>query len=876
MTQEERDLQKEQDALKIRLISLEKEVALQEERNLLDNKRLRELEDEYGAIKKSGVWHGLRVAKRGVRIAGQLLLRKKTFRQVFSQSSKRKIARKKIKKVKYKLYESGFTSKAVEELESLFLKADYPVQKNEYAWELALWYANQYTHDDAKKALFYLDQLKEKKMDKPFRLKAAVMKAECFHFTGDQEEGNRAIVPFFEDELYPNPNICFAKANLEKVNARKMDWINQALSYYKLANVNTNDGQRSFYDSLTAIGTIPVDTDHTPLVTVIIPAFNAEHTISTSIESLLKQSWDNLELIVVDDCSTDHTAKVVERYELADSRVRLIRAEHNGGAYTARNIALNVANGVFVTINDADDWSHPDKIATQALHLIKNPSVMANTSEQARVTEDMKFYRRGKPGEYIFANMSSLMFRREPVLNKLGYWDSVRFGADGEFKRRVKLTFGNDAVTDLKTGPLSFQRQSKGSLTGSGVFGFHGFFMGARKEYFHSYSDYHQSGKSLYYDFPTVSRPFPVPEPMKINRVKPETRRHFDVIIASEFRLMGGTNMSNVEEIKAQQRYGLRTGLIQMNRYDFSSRKETNPAVRELIDGEQVQMLVYGESVSCDVLIIRHPPVLEELQNYLPDVKANVINVIVNQPPKRDYGSNGRTLYHINQCASHLKHYFGKSATWFPIGPLVRETLYNYHKKELKTISLSQKDWVNIIDINEWQRPKRPKHKDKIIIGRHSRDQYVKWPSNKGELLSIYPDAEPFEVRILGGAEAPKNVLGELPVNWNVAEFGSIHPKEFLASLDVFVYYTHPDWVEAFGRVIFEAMAAGVPVIIPPQYKELFGNAAIYSTPDKVKENIQELMEDEKKYAEQVERATAFVDSQFGYTKHLLRIGKTE
>src|SRR5699024_10388587 len=99
-------------------------------------------------------------------------------------------------------------------------------------------------------------------------------------------------------------------------------------------------------------------------------------------------------------------------------------------------------------VNDADDWSHEKKIATQVTHLLKNPSYIANSSAHARLTEDLKLYRRGTPGRYIFPNMSSIMFRREPVLEKLGFWDSVRFAADGEFKRRLIKVFGKDSFID--------------------------------------------------------------------------------------------------------------------------------------------------------------------------------------------------------------------------------------------------------------------------------------------------------------------------------------------------------------------------------------------------------------------------------------------
>src|SRR5699024_12652116 len=74
------------------------------------------------------------------------------------------------------------------------------------------------------------------------------------------------------------------------------------------------------------------------------------------------------------------------------------------------------ATGEYVTVNDADDWSHAEKIATQVQYLIDYPTVIANTSEHARLTEEgLKLYRRGTPGKYIFPNMSSLMFRRKPV-----------------------------------------------------------------------------------------------------------------------------------------------------------------------------------------------------------------------------------------------------------------------------------------------------------------------------------------------------------------------------------------------------------------------------------------------------------------------------
>lgn len=120
----------------------------------------------------------------------------------------------------------------------------------------------------------------------------------------------------------------------------------------------------------------------------------------------------------------------------------------------------------------------------------------------------------------------------------------------------------------------------------------------------------------------------------------------------------------------------------------------------------------------------------------------------------------------------------------------------------------------------------------------------------------------------------PRRILGgKLPKNWRVTPFGDTSPKEFLSQHDFFVYFTHPDWIESFGRTIIEAMAVGVPVILNDVYRPLFGDAALYATPQTAVEIARKLHADPVAYAEQVEKAQRLVVERFSYETHLRRIG---
>ena len=102
-----------------------------------------------------------------------------------------------------------------------------------------------------------------------------------------------------------------------------------------------------------------------PTVSVIIPTYNRADTLGTAVESVLDQTMADLELVVVDDASTDHTDEVVEGYAESDDRVRRVAHEQNRGGSAARNTGIDAATGEYVAFLDSDDVWHPEKLEQQ-------------------------------------------------------------------------------------------------------------------------------------------------------------------------------------------------------------------------------------------------------------------------------------------------------------------------------------------------------------------------------------------------------------------------------------------------------------------------------------------------------------------------------
>lgn len=134
------------------------------------------------------------------------------------------------------------------------------------------------------------------------------------------------------------------------------------------------------------------------LVSIITPTWNCAPFICETIKCVLAQTYQNWELIISDDCSTDNTNNVVEPYLAIDSRIKYIRNDHNSGAAVTRNNALRVAKGRWIAFLDSDDLWLPEKLEHQVMFMEENNYAFSyhEYTEMSEAGEDLGVYVSGK------------------------------------------------------------------------------------------------------------------------------------------------------------------------------------------------------------------------------------------------------------------------------------------------------------------------------------------------------------------------------------------------------------------------------------------------------------------------------------------------
>jgi len=146
-----------------------------------------------------------------------------------------------------------------------------------------------------------------------------------------------------------------------------------------------------------------------PLISIVMPCYNSEDFIQEAIESVLCQTYKNIELIIVDDFSVDDSKSIINRFASQDRRIKFIYKEVNEGAAVSRNIALDLAQGDYIAFLDSDDVWNVDKLESQINYLLEHDynfvfsyhNVMSTSGEYCHTIKAPKTVTRNK---LLFSN----------------------------------------------------------------------------------------------------------------------------------------------------------------------------------------------------------------------------------------------------------------------------------------------------------------------------------------------------------------------------------------------------------------------------------------------------------------------------------------
>lgn len=768
----------------------------------------------------------------------------------------------------------GFTEDALAELERVRRSGDTHRQPVARAAEtLARWYGTEKKYDIALDRLIYARVLNGNRH--PERLRTLE------HHLLTQLDLFEEADLLFENSGAQSADMHLVQANLrlrqaetgrlsreqaDRERLELIDWVFHRNSLVPISQLVDSSGPLEFASLRAEPSTdgLPDVTD--PVVSIVVPAYNAESTLATSVNSLRAQTVQNIEILVVDDASTDNTSAVAKGLASDDPRVKVLQHDQNLGAYGARNTGLTNAAGEYFTVHDADDWSHPQLLERQLQALAANDAP-GSFSRLARVSPQLEFLLRiYRPMlEPIHWNYTSLLTKTE-TLRDLGGWDTVRAHADSELIERMREHFGEDSLVETDTDvPLSFFSVSGNNLTESKDTGLRSVDFGSRKEYteqarfwrqqtlaegeMHSYREYPRQG---------AKSPFFTSRSLAGNR--DQISQSYDLILGSDLSLLGGTRRCNLAYIDCARKLGLRIGIFNTPRYRSRGTGSIDPSYRELFQSADVDLLQPEDHVSAQALLVHHPPVLRHTFDRYPNIEAVNHYLLVNQLPwqTKDYIE---VQYEASAVHRRYADAFGKGPTWISISPRVQR----YLGTELPADAILDDDWYPIVSWADTSPPTRTVGAAAApVVGRHSRDHSTKWPEDPEILAKSYLANTDYEVRLLGGTKAAEQVLGYRPKNWVVYPFDSLSVEEFVRGIDIFVHFHHSLYIEEFGRNIAEAMAMGVPCVLPTEYAEIFGDAAVYAEPDDVARTIGDLWADGDRYSEYSRRGAAFVSEYCG------------
>lgn len=554
------------------------------------------------------------------------------------------------------------------------------------------------------------------------------------------------------------------------------------------------------YRRLSAPTTAAVDGD---LVTVVMSTYRPDGDLLVAARGVLEQTWRHLELLVVDDASPAGSEELLEQVAGLDPRVRVVRAERNGGTYAVRNLALRLARGRWMTFQDSDDWTHPRRLEHQVTPLLDGPA-LATRTRAVRAFPDLSLTYVGYPPARL--NASSLMFEIAPVRSLVGGFDDVRKSGDLELPLRLEAVRPGSCVDLRDPWPLAITQLRPDSLSRSDSVP--GWSRWDRLAYRDQLTGWHNQVRAGRSDprLPREPRPFPVPTPAwAADRTEGPPRR-WQVVVLADLREESATAAPALGAARTAAAAGLRTALVHAEGPDpLATRREgvaaaVSAAVRE--GGVGRTGLEEGDEV--DLLVVLDPAAVLHVAS----LGLRVARVVVVEGPGAAPASG--------EVAEALVRLTGHQPLPARRLPVVAGPVPELPRRR----ALPRPGAAGGTAGPALHGPGAPGRA--AVIGHHLPDRRERWPQDAETLRLAFPvlpqcgPGQP-EVRLLSGTRTVREVLDVPlpPVNWLSLEGTGTPVREFLAQLDVWVYQGR--WDATAEVAALEAIEAGLPCLLPAE-----------------------------------------------------------
>lgn len=627
---------------------------------------------------------------------------------------------------------------------------------------------------------------------------------------------------------------------------------------YGLAPITVVEGAESAFDRVRA--DVQEGSQEGPLISIIMTTFQRGETLLTAVRSVREQTWRNWELLLIDDCSgTEHHA-LLDKVEALDTRIRVIRREVNEGTYAARNVGISHARGSYVTFQDDDDWSHPERLARQVKPLMDDPAVRVTMSYALHFTDSLHVRFGGRRTRVL--GSSTLMTRTED-LRQIGGFDLVRKSGDTELIRRLDALAPQGRL--VLPEPLALMRLTDGSLSRSD-FG-PGWVHPARSEYAEASMAWHRQITPGNYVSAKVTstRSFPAPDAMLApSERKPRT---FDVVLVGDFSEQFFHGSAAALFLRAAVESGRTVGIVHLDSPDRSRpsrRSFIANDVRRLMDGVTIRRILPKDVAIAPVAVFASPEVMQFVERTSWDITVDEVLLACDSAPAE---TSEDASWGLVDCRDAIHALIGLRPT---------RICAHDHKLLAQLRGLEKEAQLEVLPLmgHVFVPPIAAAPQGPVaVIGRVGSHHPKDWPSAPNDLLAAYPQDGSFDVRFLGEVGPTQRLLGGVTATWLVFEGHELAVPLFIQQLDVYVIAKDRGSVLTLNecRIVYATLASGRPVVVSRGVTHPFGAAVMTCEVEQIPQVVQRLSTEPRYFSQQQQQAREWLSANGIPTSQLQR-----